>query len=342
LASAAIGDVVITDDLSITSDIDYQTQTETFESFTLGDFNGQNGWETIGYTVGGVEDATVIAEVENDVNGTYVTSNFGGPVVGVSGYRLENDNEFIPEFKSTDTKSIIQFDVNINFWGTYVGLVSDVNEDGRTSILYDTAEQGIIFYAAGNSAVVPNAYIGLPSGNTIIPLSEIGTLSDNVSIRIEMDFSANGGTGAMSAFKRNNTNGEVEFSLMPSVINEAMNIDFTAADLFNPTNWTGQAFHIEGLGGRLDNVILSTDNSVVIDQSSCDATLEVDVSYTTQCATPVTVDVNLLNLNTITSTAELDLPLSSAVGLNTYSYQHPNQLSYLVSMLHLYWPAVTN
>lgn len=176
-----------------------------------------------------------------------------GPGYGCDASRINDSSWSFTPFSGAERAAYFQVDMLVGFWGGEFGLAHDTDGDGVIR-RYQAGERGIRFVlgaqsgrqlklidAAGTSYTAPLADLGISGG-------------DWVTVRVVMDIVANSGAGFGQVEVRNISAGEVDFSVVPGLVDIPLALDRFAADASNPVFWDAVWLHFEGATYSIDNI----------------------------------------------------------------------------------------
>lgn len=220
--------------------------TYDFDLLSPGDLNGQDGWVTAKWRTG----TDVQVNATHGYDGSQALKSIvAGSGVGGDGSRQSGGNLILPAFTGPDVQ-VFDFDVIKNWWGTYVLIGYDTNDDGK-----------IIFYGDENEYGVGLSLSGAYGGNFKLwtgdwqegPLAPAGWSR----MRIVMDTAAYSNQGMGCVLYKNPPNA-ASWQVATGLQEINLNLDTSATDARNPNNWDQVFFHFETDGAGLDNLTFST------------------------------------------------------------------------------------
>ena len=150
----------------------------------------------------------------------------------------------------------LSFDMTKNTWGVYVGLGVDLNHDG-TITYADTAKQAIILsgdiYDQMLHLFLPSDPMGV---STTSPLNADATfIPDNGWVRVVMVMQYDVVLGNVVTVRAMPLSTGIWTTLWSG---QAMGTIWGAGDKTDPALWDTLFIHIEGAGGKVDNIFFDS------------------------------------------------------------------------------------
>ena len=219
-----------------------------FNSLTPGvTLNGQDNWVVFGP---GWTFPYVSANGPDGSLAIFATAG-GGSLKYTS--RINDGNYSITSFTGDENSAVFQIDAISVCWNTHVGIGFDDNSNNEV----ESSECGIrlgfsdcsvqrltVFDAQGNSTI----YNGWSAGSW-------------VTIRVVMDFTANGGQGSASVYTK--LYGTNSFTPIASLQNINMNLNPALSNHFNPANWNAMHFYYDSDGRYHDNFFTANSTATL-------------------------------------------------------------------------------
>ncbi|WPJ94795.1 hypothetical protein SH580_15285 [Coraliomargarita algicola] len=217
-----------------------------FEALTESDLDGQDNWTTTLYNTS--NDVQVVAGASADGSKALQFTQSGAGV-GVDGSRLNDSNYSLPDFDGID-HATIDFSFHTPYWGGEFGLGFDYNNDDI--IENNSNELAFNLYSKGqNDTLIFKDHLGTETSTALSGLSVTGAW---INYRLDIDFTANSGTGSVSVSFQDPLAPESAYMSIANLQNINLNLSNVALNASNPANWEGMFFHFEGSTGGLDNV----------------------------------------------------------------------------------------
>lgn len=232
----------------------------TFNSYTAGNLNGQDGWKTI--STGGTGDMQVAYSGGANLITPDTTLgcffNIAGAGVGKNGYRKST-----PQLKfdfSIGGVAEIDVDLLTNYWGSSFGFYYDKDSNG---LINGTLLEGGLsvysstYYYGLNNEHKP-VHISLPNGTTIKCTYDSATTGWS-NFRLVIDFEANSGTGSLTLFAKKPS--WPAYQVLPEANNIPLNLTPGSGDKNDPAMWKTFLMHMETDGGGVDNIKIRQPNT---------------------------------------------------------------------------------
>ncbi len=218
-----------------------------FNSLTPGDLNGQQGWVTAKH--GTCQDIEVQAGIGPDGSQAIccVPSSAGNEVVAT---HVNDANFSLPNYSSVATSASFQVDLRTSFWGTEVGLGDDQSGNGKIC-RNEANEKGMVLIADRNQDRL--RFFDATGTATAITLSNLVTTDNWLRLKVDMDFTANGGQGEATVSWADAVL-ETAFQEVAGLTGLNMGLNAAATDADNVNNWNAVWTSFLGAGGQLDNI----------------------------------------------------------------------------------------
>jgi hypothetical protein len=218
-----------------------------FNGLSTGNLSGQQGWKTAKHGTG--QDIEVQAGIGAD--GTQaiccVPSGSGNEVVAT---HVNDANFSMPNYSSVATHASFQVDLRSSFWGTEVGLGYDQSGDGHIG-RSNAAEKGMVLIADRNQDRL--RFVDATGTETVITLSNLMTTDNWFRLKVDMDFTANGGQGEATVSWADAVL-DTAFQEVAGLTGLNMGLNAAATDADNVNNWNAVYTSFLGAGGQLDNI----------------------------------------------------------------------------------------
>lgn len=236
-----------------------------FENLSIGNLDGQDGWETKQHPFDNSGDMHVVGLSGINANSQTLFYGISGANYGADASHALPVGTFSDQMDSYE----ISFDFAPAVWGTQVGIGYDANMDGKITSS-DLNEMSIIYNSTSTYVNVT-----LPSGQTAQILT--GYTGNWVHITMTITDLASGGKLKV-----------VEHDLVTDItriIASNVSINATAStNNSNPDNWNMIYTHIEGAIGQIDNIKIEKNTAFCVvdilgDNSLCEY-MPVDIDAT--------------------------------------------------------------
>ncbi len=229
-----------------------------FNDYETGNLGGQDGWISVDHWNGG-NDFQVGVGVGADatIDGTNGANyNFGGPGVGTTSTKKTFDN-FEMDFTNGGTFEL-QVDIYRNWWGEFIGIGYDANNNGYISNgIPGEEEDGGIILSIGGVDFPNRNNVGVSEGTSaVFNINNEGW----IRYRLFVDLDGNGGEGqAALSYKTPPYDGDW---ISVSEI-QGINLGLTpgSGDRNDPATWNGLFFHSQGGLGFFDNIAIRKTDS---------------------------------------------------------------------------------
>lgn len=217
-----------------------------FEALVEDDLNGQDNWTTTLYNTS--NDVQVVDGASGDGSQALQFTQSGAGV-GVDGSRLNDGNYSLPNFGDADSATI-DFSFHTPYWGGEFGIGFDFDDDN--AIENNSDELAFSLHSRGQNDTL--IFIDRLGTETSTALSDANASGNWVNYRLEIDFTANSGTGSVSVSYQDPLAPESAYTSIANLQNINLNLNTLATNAAAPANWEGMFFHFEGSTGGLDNV----------------------------------------------------------------------------------------
>ncbi|WP_353573376.1 calsyntenin family protein, partial [Candidatus Albibeggiatoa sp. nov. BB20] len=258
---------------SLAFDAPEQT-TYDFNSLTVGDVNGQDGWVEIDWGGSPDGDMTIAAEGFDSSNslkqikaGTNTQSIVSHPNAGNLTFYPFTENKIYA----------YEFDLKGSYWGERYGFAYDSNGNGQVGST-ETNEYGLSLRSSGNNGGI---ILYAPDGNNVVSTTT-GIHSNWNRFRITVDLAANSGQGSTCVTYKGLTNSDTDWQPMGSLqsINVGLDASRTANDSTNPENWDSVFFKSSSGATWLDNLAFDeaftfTDADISLSSSNISESVDI-------------------------------------------------------------------
>ena len=218
--------------------------TYDFNSLTLGNLNGQDGWVTTKWTTS--SDIQVNSTHGFDGSTALLSPDATGNT-GVDASRQSSLNFTFPAFAGPEVQ-ILEFDIVRNHWGSYVILGHDTNLDGKITKT-DINELGVGLQLSGSEGIFK-----LWTGSW---LSGSAAPADWSHLRLVIDTAANSNQGSGCVLYKNPPDAS-NWQIDPAFQERNLNLSTGGGDARNPNNWDRVFVHFETSDTGLDNLTLNS------------------------------------------------------------------------------------
>ncbi|MGI9280292.1 MAG: retention module-containing protein, partial [Endozoicomonas sp.] len=245
----------INDTASVTS---VETYTEDFNDFSAGDLNGQSGWVTEKFNSSvDLELADIGQDGSQALQFTKVSASAAGSLLNT-----------VPDLNDASTFAF-EADIAKNWWGSDVGIGGDNNSDGK--IGKNDNEVAISIKPADHN---DSLTLTLADGSTQTVSFSPADGNGWARFRVEVDFEANSGSGAVTVKYKDLPAGEVEWTTVSGLSGIDAQLNPAASDHTNPENWNGIYVNGDEAGVQIDNLMLEakgdTTNTVLTEDRNVD------------------------------------------------------------------------
>lgn len=241
--------------LSLKAFAQQTSYTIDFNNYDAGTLFVQDGWRTF-KEVNGTGDF-LVAEASGfpSADGTQAIFHpHGGPGIGRTATRKATPN-FNFSFQTGGLRTL-EYDVHSNWWGTYVCIGFDKNNNGRMTPNQPSIEpgEGGIIVATGGYDFPKSCAVTLPDGTKTLFTVESSTIEQWVRFRLTLDLDANGGQGAVSLSLK--TIAVAGSDWKPVAGAQGINMKLTpgSGDKNDPKKWNAISLHAQGGTGAFDNI----------------------------------------------------------------------------------------
>ncbi len=247
----------------------------TFEDVSTGTLNGQDNWAYYpAYPSNGF--------VVQDGTGTN-TSQVAKSVSSRPAFAIRpNDANFsFAPHSSTETAAVFQYDIQARTTdtvSTYFGCAHDADGSGSINTVNERGPAFGIIKGASSAYGFAIQHLGNSVGDSVVENFATWTAAERaaldgdwLTLRMSVDFTANGGNGAAQLSYMNLTDGETAFSDIGSPVNLGLTTRYTGtyAALANPANWDTMAIaRGNDTGMAVDNLMPNLDSIAVPEPSS--------------------------------------------------------------------------
>ncbi len=220
-----------------------------FNSLSVGDLSGQDGWVTILYPDGPGDLQVDYANSQGDLSADGTLSLWYNHVGGRAATRKASAN-FDFDFTIEGTIEL-EFDMRKSHWGNFFGCGYDADGDGHCApgLATEANDGGIHVNIASQNPL--NNKIILPNGQeTIFSINNDGW----ASYKMVMDFTANGGQGSVALFYKPGTTGA--WIAVPEVQGLNMGLTPNSGNKLDHTTWDAVYYRSPGWTASLDNILV--------------------------------------------------------------------------------------
>ena len=230
------------------------------------DLNGQDNWSSQGFVFADENPGLIMGVTESTGFDGSQSLRFDTSGAGhiVDASRLNDGSFSTPALDGSETAAFLQVDFKIGYWGETIALAHDTNGDGLIRHIGPDAVPGEIGpqLRIGTDGSTQLQLISASGQSTLVPLASIGLAgipfgTEWVRLRLEMDFTANGGQGAGYVYYQNLSNGDSELQPAPGLQGISLDLDANALNAGNPTLWDAMWVNMDSGGNELDNVVIS-------------------------------------------------------------------------------------